>query len=335
MAHNITATDGLVLAGKPAWHGLGVVLPSRCSAMDALKYANMDWLVEPAAITATMTDGRQIVAEDHRMLVRSDTGEVFAPCSRKYQPLQWRELAGLADEIANGSELAVETAGTILGGRKGWFLLDAGEVVAAADDKSKAWYFIGSSHDGSMPVTLGACVTRAVCNNTFTLALSEMGEDSFRVRHTRTASPRLHAIARYLNGARESLEGYRSAARMMAETPIDREQLQAYFSGVWQRVNGTLQPRPVGQAPSRRENRFVEEVAGWMDNFFNDHRQTGQTTSGTVWAALNSVTQWVNHDRTVREEAKDSSRRTDAVLFGTGATVSKAAYDAAVRLVTA
>lgn len=335
MAHHITATDGLVLAGKGAWHGLGVVLPSRCSAMDALQYAKMDWTVEAAPITATMADGRQINATDHRMLVRSDNGEVFAPCSNKYQPLQWRELAMLADDIANGSDAAIETAGTILGGRKGWFLLDAGEVAAAADDKSKAFYFIGSSHDGSMPVTIGACCTRAVCANTVALALSEMGDDSFRVRHTRTAGNRLNAIAQYLKGAREALDGYRTAARLMAETPIDREQLQAYFSSVWQRVNGALVSRPATQQPSRRENRFVQEVAAWMDNFFNDPRQTGQSTSGTVWAALNSVTQWVNHDRTVREEAKDASRRTDAVLFGTGASVSKTAYDAAVRLVMA
>lgn len=335
MAHNITATDGLVLAGKGAWHGLGVVLPERCSAMDALHHAKMDWTVESAPITATMADGRAISCPEHRMLVRSDTGEAFAAVGSKYSTIQWRELAEFVDEITGQSQYAVETAGTILGGRKGWFLLDAGEVVAAADDKSKAYYLIGSSHDGSMPVTLGAVGKRVVCNNTFTIALSELGDDTFRVRHTRNAKTRLGSVAALLSGATEAMDGYRNAVRRMAETPIDREQLQAYFSGVWQRVNGALVSRPVGQQPSRRENRFVQEVAGWMDNFFNDHRQTGQSTSGTVWAALNSVTQWVNHDRTVREESSDSSRRTDAVLFGTGAAVSKVAYDAAVRLVTA
>ena len=37
MAHHITNTDGLVLAGQPAWHGLGTVLPERTDARTALK----------------------------------------------------------------------------------------------------------------------------------------------------------------------------------------------------------------------------------------------------------------------------------------------------------
>jgi len=108
--------------------------------------------------------------------------------------------------------------------------------------------------------------------------------------------------------------------------------MQAYFTSVWQRVNGRLNPTAAGNKPSRREGRFVTEVAGWVDNFRNHRFQTGLSTAGTVWAALNSVTQWVNHDRTVREEARDASRRTDAVMFGSGAEVQRAAYDAAVAL---
>ena len=52
MAHLITETDGLMLAGQPAWHGLGTVLPERTDARTALKVAKLDWQVEVAPITA-------------------------------------------------------------------------------------------------------------------------------------------------------------------------------------------------------------------------------------------------------------------------------------------
>jgi hypothetical protein len=333
MAHGITSVDGLVLAGERAWHGLGIVLPARCSPQEALKHAKMDWKVESAPVTAHLSDGREIKPSDHRLVVRSDTGEAFAAVSAKYRAIQNSELADLADMISKGSECCVETAGSILGGRKVWFMLDAGEVAAAADDKSRAYFFIGSSHDGSMPVTLGATATRVVCANTMGICLEGLGEDAMQFRHTRTAGNRIAAAGELLANARVKLDDYRVAVRRMAETPMDNEQVKAFFTSVWQRVNGKLTVRPVGQPASRRENRFIEEVAGWVDNFRNHKFQTSLSTSGTVWAALNSVTQWVNHDRTVREEVKDASRRTDAVLFGSGADVSRTAYNAAVELV--
>jgi hypothetical protein len=117
---------------------------------------------------------------------------------------------------------------------------------------------------------------------------------------------------------------------MMAETAVSDDQLQAYFTSVWQRIHGKLQVTPKGT--SRRERTYENEVGQWLRNFRNDPRQTGLSTGGTLWAAVNSVTQWANHERTVREEDMDPTRRVDSVLFGSGHRVNVAAHDAALAL---
>ncbi len=333
MAHHITETDGLVLAGQRAWHGLGTVLPERTDARTALKVAKLDWQVEVAPITATLTDGRQVDGGDNRVVVRSDTGEVFAACKDGYTPIQNADIAELAYEVSQFSDKAVETAGSIRGGRKVWYLLDMGTIYAASDDKVKPYLFIGGAHDLSMSLTIGCIATRVVCANTHAIAMREVNGDCVKIKHTASAEGRLARVQEWLAGPTAAIRAYGENAVRMAEQGISDEQLQAFFTSVWQRANGKLTPEDIKNPKSRRAQKYQGEVSQWLANFRDDERQTAQSTNGTVWAALNAITQYANHERTVRNEKQDATRRVDSVLFGTAGDLNKAAYDAAVALV--
>lgn len=330
MAHHITPNDGLMLAGKTAWHGLGTVLPERCDAIKAMQVAGLDWEVAVAPITATLDDGTQIDGGDYRAVIRKDTGEMFSTCKKGYRPIQNRDLFDLAYEISAFSDKAVETAGSIRGGRRVFCLMAMDQIAAASDDLVQPYLFIGAGHDGGMPVTMGGIVTRVVCANTFALALSEMGDNCLRIKHTASSDQRLQLIRDWLANPINAVANYEQSARRMAETEITEEQLQAYFTSVWQRINGKLM---VTEKGSRRETKFEKEVGQWLANFREDPRQTGVSTSGTVWAAVNAVTQWANHERSVRGVEEDSTRRLDSVLFGSGHRVNAAAHDAAFALI--
>ena len=333
MAHHIEATDHIMLAGAPAWHGLGTVLPTRTDAITALKTARLEWTVEVAPVTATLTDGRTVDGGDNRLVVRSDTGEAFAACKDGYQPIQNAEIADLAYEISNFSDRAVETAGSLRGGRKVWFLVDMGTIYAAADDKVKPYLFIGAAHDLSMSLTIGSIATRVVCANTHAIAMREVNGDCVKIKHTASAEQRLAKVREWLAGPTASIKAYGATAIRMAEQGITDEQLQAFFTSVWQRANGRLTDEDIRNPKSRRAQKYQGEVSQWLANFRDDKRQTGVSTNGSVWAALNAVTQYANHERTVRNEKQDASRRLDSVLFGTAGDLNKAAYEAAAALV--
>lgn len=331
MAHQITDTDGLVLAGEKAWHGLGIVLPTRCDAITAMKTAGLEWEVEVSPFTINMQDGEGVDSGDYRAVVRRDTRDVFATCKKGYRPIQNRDLFDLAYEISAFSDRAVEAAGSLRGGRRVFCLLAMDTIAAAADDMIQPYLFIGAGHDLGMPVTLGATVTRTVCANTVAIALNEMGDNCLRIKHTQSSEQRMSMIEQWLGNPMRAINDYEQTARRMAETEITNDQLQAYFTSVWQRINGKLIVTEKGK--SRREMKYETEVAQWLQNFREDPRQTGVSTSGTVWSAVNAVTQWANHERTVRNADEDSTKRLDSVLFGSGHRVNMAAHDAAMALV--
>lgn len=330
MAHEIMENDGLMLAGTPAWHGLGIVLPERTDAMTALQTAKLDWEIEVADLCPTLADGSAVNAGDFRAIVRKDTCEMFGACKKGYTPVQNREIAELAYEISNFSERAVETAGSLRNGRRVFFTLALDQIEVAQDDHVKPYLFIATSHDMSMRLTFATTFTRVVCANTWRAAMQEVGDECLQIKHTPNADARIKQVQDWLKNPVALAKKYEQQARMMAETPVSDEQLQAYFTSVWQRINGRLQ---VTENGSRRETKYENEVAQWLRNFREDARQTGVSTSGTVWAALNSVTQWANHERSVRQEQLDATRRLDSVLFGTAHNVNVAAHEAALALV--
>jgi len=328
--HEITETDGLVLAGQRAWHGLGTVLPERCDAITAMKTAGLEWQIEVAEFEATLASGEKVDCGDYRTVVRSDTREIFATCKKGYKPIQNTDLFDLAYEISSFSDRAVETAGSLRGGRRVFCLLAMDEIVAASDDKVQPYLFICSGHDLSLQLTIGAIATRVVCANTMAIGLSEMGDNSLRIKHTSSAEKRIQMVSEWLATPSAMLKKYENAVQRMAETPMSDDQLQAYFTSVWQRINGRL---VVTEHGSRRETKFENEVGQWLKNFREDERQTGVSTSGTVWSAVNAVTQWANHEKTVREEDTDPTRRVESVLFGSASRVNDAAHAAAEMLV--
>lgn len=333
MAHEITANDGIVLARKGAWHGLGTVLPESCDALAALDHARMNWEVEVCEFSATTRDGSQVGCGDHRAVVRSDTQEVFATCNSGYTPIQNAEIAQLAYDLSAASNRAVETAGSIRGGRKVWFLLDMGTIFAASDDKVKPYLFLGASHDLTMSLTVGSIATRVVCANTMAIAMREMSEGALKIRHTETASTRVEKIKDWLTTPKQSILNYGNAAVKMAETGISDDQIQSFFTSVWQKAYGKLTEADI-KGDTRRSTVFQKEVGMWLRNFKLDHRQTSVSTSGSVWAALNAVTQYANHEKTVRMESQDGSRRQEAVLFGAGAKLNQHAFDSALALIS-
>lgn len=335
MAHEIMETDHLMLAGKPAWHGMGTVLEQRCNALEALDVAKLNWNVEVAPFKLFLEGGVDAGCGDHRMVVRSDTREPFAPCMKGYSPIQNSDIAELAYEISHASEHAVESAGSLRGGRRVWFLVDCGTIYVAKDDPIKPYMFIGSGHDLSMSLTLGAVTTRVVCANTMALALNEMNADSIRIKHTMSSDERLKNIVSWIETPKRTLETYTSKVKIMAETEMTEEYLRTFYMGIWQKINGKLSLKDLNEdKDSCRSRRCINECAQWLQNFKDDPKQTAVSTSGTVWAALNSVTQFANHQKTVKNESRDATRRTESILFGTAGALNRAAYESALALIS-
>lgn len=77
MAHEITATDNVVLTRNAAWHGLGVVVQDAPNAHEALTLAGLGWNVEQWPLYATNGEGNRLSIDSKVANVRSDTKGVL------------------------------------------------------------------------------------------------------------------------------------------------------------------------------------------------------------------------------------------------------------------
>ena len=75
----------------------------------------------------------------------------------------------------------------------------------------------------------------------------------------------------------------------------------------------------------------LQKRLGEWDGLMSDDRQNVAGVGGTVWAALNAVTQWHDHVRSATRIRAD--RRKHSNLFGESARDKRGAFMAAVAMV--
>ena len=332
--HEITKTDNVVLAGEPAWHGLGTVVESAPTPSEALGLAGLDWQVETWPMMAFGPEGDRVEAEGHYATVRTDTGSVLGAVGRNYEPIQNRELAEFAEALAEqGDVVRCETAGSIRGGKRVWFLLRGASFSVRGDGETVPYILVANGHDGTCAMRCIPTSVRVVCSNTLHLVLpgksGSLGRDAgFVVRHSGDVAGKVEAAKRALQLYGRSLESSREVMASLASRSVTRKQVQDFWLDVYQRVQSPVpaDPRTAGEKMQRT---LAERAMGKMAERFDAERGDGCDASG--WLAFNAVSGWLQHDRPV--QAKGEGAREQRVLnqlFGTAAKDTRSVLAAAV-----
>lgn len=238
MAHELTAQDNMFTVRKPAWHGLGAVLPEYPSREEAQNIAHPwepvttplfteEYVVDEQA--GPMTDFAPV--EGWVAVQRSDTSATLGVVSDTYQPVSNNEMWDIAEALEGEAkgDVAFETAGSLKGGSKVWILVKLKEPLVLKGDEETAtvpYYALQNSHDGSGSFRGMSTVTRIVCQNTAQLADLDAKQrgTSFTFRHTRNVKDRIEEAHDALIGWRESVEAYRLLAEHMSTESISIDQ---------------------------------------------------------------------------------------------------------------
>lgn len=328
MAHEITSTDNVVLARKPAWHGLGTVTEEAPTIAGALQLAGLDWNVDAWPISAT--DGeRRIAIGTHVCNVRSDTREPLGIVGTGYVPLQNHELAGFAEQLM-GAGARIESAGSIRGGKRVWFLARTEEVVelgANGDDQVVPYVLLANGHDGTLAFCVQPTSVRVVCSNTFHLALGRSKEDAaagraLRIRHTSGMSWRLDDARRVLEAHGVIVASFRKQAQSLTAKHLNRGEVRAYFDSVYAKAF----TEPTSDRGRTRRDNVLRDWWGSMDST----RNSLDGIRGTPWAAFNAVTDWADHS--FGGDKLDRDERLFRSWFGSGAELKSAAWSEALQL---
>jgi phage/plasmid-like protein (TIGR03299 family) len=297
MAHEITSTDNIVLHREKAWHGLGTVVEEAPTTEEALQLANMDWNVnQTMGVRGGTSNGDTFHSDKWVLNVRSDTSEVLGCVSENFSPIQNTELATFCEELSMDSVVKVESAGSLLGGRKVWFLLKTDSFnVGPNDDPVTPYILVANAHDGSLSFTGMTTSVRVVCNNTLSWAMQGSGK-VFSYRHTSKLHSRLPAAKIAMRKALVGKQDFVDACNHLRNVTMTGEQVQAFFLDMYAKVVDPIvkmnsAERTNAEESDRRYNNALSNIYDMSMTFDMEHDVAG----ATYWNAFNATSRWLQN----------------------------------------
>jgi phage/plasmid-like protein (TIGR03299 family) len=330
MGHEIYETDAVGIVGSKGWHGLGRVIESGLSAQDAFRLIGIDWSTELAPLTAMVPDGegvRLVEISDHRAHIREDTGDVLGIVSDGYKPFENMDLAKMADSMA-GADAAVrtESAGTLHKGRRVFACVRLPQDVVAAHDEdlSRSYVLISNGHGGTASLNAYLTSVRVVCMNTLRMSERDLSK-GIRFRHTGDFESKVKAAREALGLAYQENKRFQEAVSAMAAMQLSSADFASFLAFALVDIYGHMSD---DMEPESKEKLLAKRKA-MADKVLENHER--DIARGTLWGALNAVTEWNDHQRG-RAGARTDARM-HSNLFGASSVSKGKALRRALELV--
>lgn len=326
MAHMV---DRMMYAGQVPWHGLGIQLPAECDG-DTLRNLVFDWRAIERPVYLHSDDGlvRGYDSFDrYKALVRSDTGAPLAIVPSTYGVVQYSEALSLLDAAVGQGEARYLTAGTLDEGRRAWALATVPSCTyTVAGAELKPYLLLSTAHGLSRALRVLFTSVYVVCNNTDTAALRQAGVKAgesakylpnvLQIRHTSGARERVDQAAQLIRQARGFFGMFHEAALRLVNERMSTAEVRAMAE--------TLLPLPDRKDRKRDvESSGAFKAQALIVDLFTGRQKAAAHAPGTKWAALNAVTELIDHHANRRTDES----RFDAILFGQGAQLRQRAMD--------
>ena len=345
MAHNIAAIGGrpaMMYTGEPPWHGLGTRLNAPATAAEAMHAARLDWEVTKAPLLVN-TGLECPVIEDKWAIMRVDKGKPVLPVlgivGEGYTPLQNGDAFAWFDSIVGQGAAIYHTAGVLGGGERIWILAKLPDTirVAGEDDVGK-YLLLANSHDGQSSVQVKFTPVRVVCQNTLTLALS-LGK-AVRVQHTASLHQRLDQAKTTLGIIQRCYTLIAENFQRLALVQMNKDRLEQFLAAVFpaprvEEEKALPTPSAPDTAAAEKESPSAPEedlpiapcIAEAGRLFEEGLGNNSAHVRGTLWAAYNGVTEYVDHYAPHQSE----EGRLNSIWFGSGYLAKARAYRLAVE----
>lgn len=204
-------------------------------------------------------------------------------------------------------------------GKKLWALARTGQSVSLKGrDEVNGYLLLATACDGTLATTAQFTSVRVVCNNTLQIAL---GDSAGAVKVPHRSQFDAQAVKRQLGIAISSWDGFMVRMKALADRKVNNAAAEAFFRRVltYPASSGVSMPTTNDSAVRVVQSLFAGRGKG----------ATLASASGTAWGLVNSITEFVDHQRRARSE----DHRRDAAWFGAGNVIKQRAWDEAMKLV--
>lgn len=309
MSHEISIQNGKAEMfsgnGKLPWHGLGQVVSGLLTASEAIQAAGLQWAVNAQPVSV---NGQVLSLTEYQAVCRADTGGCLGIMKGRYEMIQNSEAFNFFDAIVGQGRATYETAGALRCGKQVWILAKYNGEIKISDDMHRMWCLLVTSHDGSQALSCQWVTERVVCANTLSIALRGK-KNCIKIRHTANWANKEEEAKRVLG----LTEDYFTVLQRELAT-LQNHSMSADEMNDFARL---LYPaKDEKEVPTRTSN-MRWGTARLFDRGAGNH-------GATRWDALNAVTDWADHNSTLRGE---NSTRLESSTSGSAAELKQRAFD--------
>jgi len=308
--------DKVAVARQQAWHGLAKVLPSEFTPKEARELVAPWDAIETCALTADLPNGDKVLTDEFKIIIRSDDHAILGMHSSGYTMLPVQDFFNLAYEFQSEySEVKVETAGTLKGGRLLFLALQGKSVdIGSRGDGLDPYVMLSTSFDGTTPTRVDPTSIRPVCYNTVSAAWAD-SRAGMSLKHTSKAADRMAGVIKAIQNWRMGIDRLADSARALESAPVrSRAEIQAYFLRALETVYGRL---PDANTTNKRELSTLEWAADSLASMSQTWDKEQQEFGANWWVAGNAVTNYLQHNLlSAPRLGLNSQSRTHADLYG-------------------
>ena len=303
------------------WHKMGQEMLAGQSIDAWAEAAGLNWkaVKVPAIVSLAGNDWdhipanqRFLPAPDRSFVCRSDNagllGYVSGECDNTgYQIVQPLDVLNWFHQyIAVDDRFALDVCGSLDGGKRIWATAKYNGDLEIGGEQHAARVLMSTTFDGS-GATINQCTTtRVVCQNTLRMAHADKSA-AIKTRH----STKFDAakVGRELSQLAQGFANYKKIGDAMATVAMSQKQTSDFFKQLLE-IPFDAKKEDIS---ARKLNQFTDLSRAYSTSV----REGAEKES--VWAALQAVTRYADHDRSVIKGAQtESVARFNSAQFGTG-----------------
>ena len=325
------------------WHGLGKVFQEEVSGQEMLKLAGIDYEVYSREIFTTIeTDA--VLIPDQKAIVRKDTKTVLGVVGKDYETFQNKEVIDFFEGLVQERKIIYTCAGALHQGQTMWVLAEIPDLqMSIKGDEIQTYMLIRTGHTGNLNLACFPTTVRVCCNNTLTAATQgftarqgKYGKKNvhagYTIRHTRNMRNAVTQVQQAYAGLMKDFEHTKALFELLADKEVTQTEVRAYFLKCLETKDEAKQAAALSKLAQARQDTKMDAL---MKLWNAPTNQTG--TKNTAFALLNTVTEYVDHERGTRctdEAITDAACRFESAMFGgSGAKMKEDALVNALALV--
>lgn len=288
------------------WTGLGQVIPADI-AKDPRKIAELVgamYAVEKREAYYKGSDGRLITAPGREVIVRADTDALLGIASAVRYHVANRQpvdiFEAFRDELAS-EHLEISHAAVLRGGASIAVCATMPaqfDVTVGKNDRIQTYVTLSTGYDTKHGTRRSVGGIRVVCANTLAMSIEDSQADG-SLRTLRASTELTETSLRdLLSGIGEVINTEKRTFDALANTKLDSMQLQRYFADVLEISLTDLDRKKANgkDLVSTKARNMLRELSA----AYSSAPGAGMAT-GTAWGALNAVTYYATHVKTVRD----------------------------------